>query len=87
VSLEQRIRDLAARGEITHLSLTPRAKGWAATYTPASVMGVSFAEDGDPVKAIEAALDGIKLRRKPARKGHEPHDPPATAEELSDILS
>lgn len=65
-SLEEMIRDLAARGELTHLSLAPNpsGKGWRATFSPSSVFGVSHGGDPDPVKALMLAMDNAKLRRK-----------------------
>ena len=71
--LEDTIRDLASRGEITHLSLTPRqiaagpnktVPGWAATFSPASSYGNIFAESTDPIDALLQAVRGAKLRRK-----------------------
>lgn len=65
-NLEDTIRDLTARGELTHLSLAPNptGKGWRATFSPASVFGVCHGGDPDPVKAMLLAIDGAKLRRK-----------------------
>lgn len=65
-NLEEVIRDLAARGELTHLSLAPNpsAKGWRATFSPASVFGVCHGADLDPVKAILLAIDGAKIKRR-----------------------
>lgn len=72
--LEDLIRDVAARGELTHLSLAPRkiergenkfVNGWSATFAPASVMGNTFAEDVDPVVALKQCIEDAKLRRKP----------------------
>lgn len=71
-SLEALIRDFAGRGEITHLSLTPRmlergpkkVAGWAVTFAPASVMGNTYAEDTDPVAALTTALTDAKVRRR-----------------------
>lgn len=67
-TLEDRIRDLAKRGELTHVSLAPtlNGKGWKAAYSPSSVFGNSIAEHADPVQAILAAFDGIKLKRRAA---------------------
>jgi hypothetical protein len=62
--LETTLRDLAARGELTHISLTPSGKGWRALYAPASTFANSFAEDKDPVKAILLACEGAKLRKR-----------------------
>lgn len=63
-TLEDRIRELAARGELTHVSLAPSGKKWMASYAPASVFGTSQAEHADPVQAILDAFDGIKLKRR-----------------------
>jgi hypothetical protein len=70
--LESMIRDLAARGELTHLSVVPSVymmgskavKGFAATFAPASNFGNTFGQDTDPVNAMKAALNDAKLRRK-----------------------
>lgn len=64
--LENAIRDLAKRGELTHLSLAPNPSGkdWHATFSPASVFGVCHGGDPDPVKALMLAIDGAKIRRK-----------------------
>lgn len=66
VGLEQAIRELAARGEISDLGLTMNGKGtlWRATFVPCSVFGQSFAEDADPCKALLLALTTVKLRKK-----------------------
>lgn len=65
-NLEDTIRDLATRGELTHLSLAPNQSGpgWRASFAPASHFGVCFGGDLDPVKAILLAVDGAKLKRK-----------------------
>jgi hypothetical protein len=57
-TLEDVLRTLAASGEMTHLSLSPRAgEGpygcvWIATLSPASRFGHGMATDPDPVQAI-----------------------------------
>lgn len=62
MTLEQRIRELAKNGELTHLSLIPRPcrEGikWSASYSPAKKWGHSYGEDADPVAALEKALNG-----------------------------
>lgn len=69
-TLEETLRDLATRGEITHISLVPSKQGWRATYAPASIFGNSIAEDRDPVKAILMACEAAKVkRRKPFNDG------------------
>lgn len=73
MDLEELIRDVASRGELTHLSLTPRkiekgenkfVNGWGATFAPASVMGNTFAESTDPVEALKQCIEDARMRRK-----------------------
>ncbi len=67
-TLEETIRGLAARGEISDLSLSMNSSHtkWRACYVPCSQFGQSFAEDLDPIKAIMMALTTIKLKSKRA---------------------
>lgn len=64
-TLEDTIRDLAKRGEISHFSLTPSQEGkkWRASFTMCSHFGVSFSEDTDPVQALMLAFTSAKLRK------------------------
>ena len=68
-TLDQTIRDLAARGEISDISLSMNATHtkWRACFVPCSVFGQSFAEDEDPVKALLLALSSAKLASKKPR--------------------
>lgn len=92
--LADEIRDLASRGEITHLSLHPNTNTkpvrWSASFSPSSVFGNSYGEDADPVEAIFAAIDGIKLRRPKTAptvtKERENPRVPEPEQDLSDIL-
>ena len=67
VNLEDMIRAAAANGEMTHLSVVPKAgKGpgnitWCASYSPASKWGSGFGEDIDPVKAVKLAMTDTRL--------------------------
>lgn len=65
-SLEETIREIAARGDMSHISLVPSQKGnlWRASFTPCSVFGISFAEDADPVKALQLAMTSTKLKSR-----------------------
>jgi hypothetical protein len=72
--LEELIRDVVKRGELTYLSLAPRqirisekqtVPGWGASFSPASTTGNTFAEDRDPIVALKACIEEAKLRRKP----------------------
>lgn len=74
--LEELIRDVAKRGELTHLSLSPRRievgenkfiNGWGASFSPASNTGNLFAEDTDPIKALVGAIEEAKLQRRSLR--------------------
>ena len=74
-TLEQTIRDLAARGEISDLSLSmnPSHTKWRACFVPCSTFGQSFAEDVDPVKALMLAMSTAKLSSKKPRVRNDPH--------------
>jgi hypothetical protein len=101
-NLEDLIRDLCKRGEMTHLSLVPRVisqgtknvHGWGASFSPASTFGNTFGEDTDPVVALKNALNDAKLRRRPEFKDGEgakvkparAKPEPATEQDLSDLL-
>ena len=67
-NLEDVLRDLAARGEISHISLTPSQDGkmWRASFAMCSVFGISFAEDADPVNAIVLACTTARLKKSRA---------------------
>lgn len=64
--LESKIRELADRGDLSHISIATSQGGkqWRASFTPTSVFGISFAEDPDPVKALLLALTTVKLKSK-----------------------
>lgn len=68
--LEAKIRELAQRGEISHISLSPSRDGqmWRGSYAMCSTFGVSFAEDPDPVQALLRAMTSAKLRRRAPTK-------------------
>jgi len=58
MTLEDLIRDAAAKGNMTHLSIIPAPNGtsWRASFTPAKRMGIAYGEDADPVKAMALAI-------------------------------
>jgi hypothetical protein len=75
--LEKRLREVAAAGELTYLSVVPVAgKGpndlvFVATYSPASRFGNIVVRDADPAVAILDALNGDPTREElvtPLRK-------------------
>lgn len=65
-TLEDTIRGIAERGELSNLSLSMNSSHtkWRASFVPCSVFGQSFAEDVDPIKALMTALTTVKLKRK-----------------------
>lgn len=99
-NLEDVIRDLAKRGELNHISLTPsrNGKSFRASFAMCSVFGISFAEDEDPVKAIIVACTTAKMKpqrasmkpqRAPKRSTmieHEPAPASATTDEIDDLM-
>ena len=83
-TLEAVLRDLAKRGEISHISLTPSQGGrmWRASFAMCSYFGVSFAEDVDPVQAILLACTSAKLKRPRASIDLKPAEP----ESVEDLM-
>lgn len=82
-NLEDMIRDLAKRGELSHVSVALNGSGtqWRASFAPCSVFGVTFAEDKDPVKALTLAMEGTKLKRRaPSKRNAEKVD------EVADLM-
>ena len=64
------LRDLAARGELNHVSIVPSQNGkmWRASFAMCSRFGISFAEDADPAQAIILACTTAKMKPRPAEK-------------------
>ena len=91
-SLEDTLRDIAARGELSHLSLAPSQGGkmWRASFAMCSHFGVSFAEDADPAPAIILALTSAKLKRPRVHLDLKPNPEPvveaATGDPLADLM-
>ena len=79
-SLEDTLRGLAKRGEITYLSILSNGNGFRATYSPAMNWGHGFGESDDPVVAIQAA---IKNYGEPGRAKVDIDADPEVAELLS----
>jgi hypothetical protein len=65
-TLEELIRDRAAKGELVHLSLvfSPIDNKWHAVYAPAHAFGVENGTGADPVEALIAALLSVKSSKK-----------------------
>ena len=68
MTLEELIEDAAARGELTHLSVSNNAsgKGWSASYGACSVFGITIVHDTSPTKALRRAIEETKLRKRKA---------------------
>jgi len=73
MGLEETIRGLAGRGELSHISLAFSATSnkFRAVFTPCSRYGNSIGEDDDPVKAVMLACAAIKVR-PPKQPSHRP---------------
>jgi hypothetical protein len=82
------LRDLAKRGEISHISLVPSQNGklWRASFAMCSKFGVSFAEDADPAKAIILACTSAKMKPRPAEKRHASLEAAAVEDPLADLM-
>jgi hypothetical protein len=80
-TLDELIREQAAKGNITHISITPNADGtWHACFTPA-VAGHAMADGADPVEALKAA---IKATPKPRSRVAKPTPEPEPVSALDD---
>lgn len=68
-TLEEVLRNLAAHGMITHISLVPsqNGKSWRASFAPSKTFGIIFAEDADPAKALLLALASKRAPPPPKR--------------------
>lgn len=75
MTLEERLIRLAAKGELTHLSIAYYGDQFHAKLATASGFGYASAEDADPVKALEKVFvaSPVKVRSSPSAK------PPITA--------
>jgi hypothetical protein len=68
-TLEDLLRDLAARGEMTHLSIAavagkgPNGVVYSGSFCPAAQFGHGFGRDADPVKAILEAVRDKSLKK------------------------
>lgn len=67
-SLEDRLRELAKRGELNYVSLIPSPGGFSATYSPTTRVGHVFAEDIDPATALMLALKTAPVLMKETRR-------------------
>jgi len=82
------LRDLAKRGEISHISLVPSQNGklWRASFAMSSKFGVSFAEDADPARAIIIACTTAKMKPRPAQKRGASMDLEVVEDPLADLM-
>lgn len=70
MTLEEILKDCAARGELTHVSVTanPSGKSFTCSYAAASQFGINFATSDCPVEAIREAISTMKLRKRHVEK-------------------
>lgn len=68
-TLEETIRNLVARGDLSHVSLAMNSSHtkWRASFTPCSTFGTTFSENEDPVKALMLAITTTKLKTRNPR--------------------
>lgn len=69
MTLEEKLRALAAKGELVHFSVACKDGIFWANYAPASTSGYARESDADPVVALERALAAapVKIRAPKAR--------------------
>jgi hypothetical protein len=68
--LDDVLRNLAASGDCTYVSLVPKAGPggpggivWSASFSPASKFGTGFAEDADIVQAVLKAVESTRSHK------------------------
>lgn len=83
MTLEEKIRGLAAKGELTHISIAAKDGMFYANYAPASASGYAQGVDADPVTALEAALAASPIKPKRVRKPAESEPEPAAADDAN----
>lgn len=67
--LEDRIRLLAKRGEITHITLAPTGKNqWQASYRDSTSVGYRIQIADDPVSALMECLNSKAIEPKRSRR-------------------
>lgn len=65
MTLEELIRDMATRGELTHMSITPRNGVWEAVFCAGSTLeGYTTGTSADPVDAMRLAIVNTKIKRR-----------------------
>ena len=87
MTLEDMIRQLAERGELTHLSLAARDGVFYANYAPASTSGYARTSDADPVEALKSALKEAPVRFKTPRHRDTPEVDAAPEPEVTAAVS
>ena len=80
MTLDEKLTELAAAGNLTHLSIAPRNGKWQASYSPAKTWGQGHGEGTTPGEAALAAIENYKAPRK-ARASAET-EAPARAPDL-----
>lgn len=82
MTLEEKIRGLAAKGELVHISLVAKDGLFYANYAPASASGYAQGSHADPIAALEAAFDSspVKPKRIRVRPEKEPDPVPSDQE-------
>lgn len=71
MSIEDKIRGLAAKGEITHLSLVCKDGIFYARFAAASINGYASAEHKDPITALENVFAASPAKPKRVSKPKE----------------
>ena len=64
MTLDERLNELAAAGNLTHLSIASRNGKWQASYSPAKTSGLGHGEGKTPSEAALDAIENYKAPRK-----------------------
>ncbi len=64
MNLEDVIRNAAAKGDISHLTLALSSRGWVAGYRSVDKGGYAIGTQSDPVDALKEAMLGPRALKK-----------------------
>lgn len=64
MTLDEKLTELAAAGNLTHISIVSSNGKWRASYAPAKTWGQGFGEGTTPGEAALAAIENYKAPRK-----------------------
>lgn len=69
MTLDEKLTELAAAGNLTHISIVSSNGKWRASYAPAKTSGLGHGEGKTPSEAALNAIENYKAPRKARAAG------------------